>query len=206
MVTADFVHEWLWKPLKKPYSIATTNKELQEQGTIWFVVKKSREWYMSEYLTQGIKLGDVLHLQWPVGHLVDSGNLSHYLLLSVGSWLSPMIWLYNTLAEKQDTKIAMLYGERYLNQVLPSTRELFEKKNENTFHRLCLSKEDLSTTNDEWRMTSGYVQKQLDDAIEFLDTKDISVFICGKPEMVDDVKSQLLAKWIDIQNIKFEKY
>jgi ferredoxin-NADP reductase len=63
MVSSDFMHEGLGKPLKKPYSIATTNRELQDEGTIGFVVKKSREGFMSEYLTQGIKLGDVLHLQ-----------------------------------------------------------------------------------------------------------------------------------------------
>ncbi len=63
MLASDHNHTELQKPLKKPYSIATTNQELQEDGTIGFVVKKVREGYMSEYLTAGINIGDTLHLQ-----------------------------------------------------------------------------------------------------------------------------------------------
>ena len=212
MVSADHIHEGLGKQLKKPYSIATTNNELQTQWTIWFVVKKSREWFMSEYLTDKIAIGDVLHLQWPVGHLVDGWENTHYLLVSVGSWLSPMIGLYESIVAKQQntSKVAMLYGERYLNQVLPSTLELFSKNLENTMCQLFLSREDddFFKKNSIERPVSkkGYVQAGLDEAMEFLGTNDVSVFICGKPEMVDDVKAILIEKWVDVKNIKFEKY
>lgn len=209
MVSSDHIHEWLGKQLKKPYSIATTNHELQTQWTIWFVVKKSREWFMSEYLTEKIAIGDILHLQWPVWHLVDGWEHTHYLLVSVGSWLSPMIGLFESIVAKQQntSKVAMLYGERYLNQVLQSTLELFKKENENIFHRLCLSREEINDKMTEWQnYKKGYVQKQLDEAMEFLGTNDVSVFICGKPEMVDDVRMILSEKWVDAKNIKFEKY
>lgn len=206
MVSSDFVHEWLGKQLKKPYSIATTNQELQEQGTIWFVVKKSREWFMSEYLTQGIKVGDVLHLQGPFWHLIDTWKHKKYLLISVGSGLSPMIGLYNTITTNTNNKVAMLYGERYMSQVLPSTLELLWQTGENRFHRLCLSREENIISNDNLLFTNWYVQAQLDNALEFLGTKDVSVFICGKPEMVDDVRKILTDKWVDATNIVFEKY
>lgn len=204
MVSSDHIHEWLGKQLKKPYSIATTNDELQTKWTIWFVVKKSREGFMSEYLTEKIAIGDTLHLQWPVGHLVDGWEHTHYLLVSVGSWLSPMIGLYESIVAKQQntSKVAMLYGERYLNQVLPSTLELFSKEFENRKHMLFLSREEIQTPY----MYSWYVQTWMESALEFLGTIDISVFICGKPEMVDEVRTILVGKWIDAKNIKFEKY
>jgi ferredoxin-NADP reductase len=63
MVASDHTHEGLGKALKKPYSIATSNQELQEQGSIGFVVKKVREGFMSEYLTDTIQVGDIVHLQ-----------------------------------------------------------------------------------------------------------------------------------------------
>ncbi|MEI7477899.1 MAG: hypothetical protein WCJ81_05380 [bacterium] len=34
MISSDHTHPELGKPLKKPYSIATTNQELQEHGTM----------------------------------------------------------------------------------------------------------------------------------------------------------------------------
>jgi NAD(P)H-flavin reductase len=39
-----------------------------------------------------------------------------------------------------------------------------------------------------------------------LETKDISVFICGKPEMVDAMRIKLQEAWIYEGNIFFEKY
>jgi NAD(P)H-flavin reductase len=167
---------------------------------------------MSEYLTQKIAIGDTLHLQWPVWHLVDGWESTNYLLVSVGSGLSPMLGLYESIVAKQQdaTKVAMLYGERYLNQVLPSTLELFSKNLENAMCQLYLSREDndFSEKDSIKRPVSikGYVQSGLDEALEFLGWKDISVFICGKPEMVDDVKKILMEKGIAGEMIKFEKY
>ena len=210
MVSSDHIHEWLGKQLKKPYSIATTNHELQTQWTIWFVVKKSREWFMSEYLTEKIAIGDTLHLQWPVGHLVDGWEHTHYLLVSVGSWLSPMIGLFESIVAKQQNtcKVAMLYGERYSTHVLPSVNQIFSWTSDTTKNMLFLSREQELGTRDEGikNYREWYVQTGLDEAMEFLGTNDVSVFICGKPEMVDDVRKILSEKWVDAKNIKFEKY
>ena len=58
MIESTFNHKDLGKPLKKPYSIATTMDELQTQGTIGVVVKKTMDGFMSEYLTSEIAVGD----------------------------------------------------------------------------------------------------------------------------------------------------
>jgi NAD(P)H-flavin reductase len=111
-----------------------------------------------------------------------------------------MLGLYESIVAKQQdaTKVVMLYGERYLNQVLPSTLELFSKNLENTMCQLYLSREDndFSEKDNIKRPVSikGYVQSGLDEAMEFLGTTDISVFICGKPEMVENVKGILVEK------------
>ena len=134
------------------------------------------------------------------------------MLVSVGSGLSPMLGLYESIVAKQQStgKVVMLYGERYMNQVLPSTLELFSKNLENTMCQLFLSREDsdISQNTDTMRPVSekGYVQAGLEKAMTFLATKKISVFICGKPEMVDDVKGKLVEYGVDAGNITFEKY
>jgi NAD(P)H-flavin reductase len=123
-----------------------------------------------------------------------------------------MVGLYESIvAKQQDTgKVAMLYGERYLNQVLPSTLELFSKNLENTMCQLFLSRENddffEKKTIERPVSKKGYVQGGLNEALDFLGTKKISVFICGKPEMVDDVRRKLVDLGVDVECIKFEKY
>lgn len=213
MVSSDHNHPELQKPLKKPYSIATTNLELQEKGTIGFVVKKVREGFMSDYLTTGINIGDTLHLQWPVGHMTDTWAYDNYLLISVGSGLSPMIGLYESIVAKQQfSKVAMLYWERYADHVLPSTRELFAKEIDNTKKTIFLSREKDHHENNKNHesegqgYSDGYIQHGLDDALQFLWSANVSVFICGKPEMVDEVRGILEAHGITKEQVKFEKY
>jgi NAD(P)H-flavin reductase len=55
-------------------------------------------------------------------------------------------------------------------------------------------------------MKKGYVQDGLDSALEFLNTQDIIVFICGLPAMCDDVAQILQDKGIEKQRLIIEKY
>jgi ferredoxin-NADP reductase len=48
------------KSLKKPYSIASTHNHFLETKEVSFYVKKASENGMSNYLTQIVKVGDVL--------------------------------------------------------------------------------------------------------------------------------------------------
>jgi ferredoxin-NADP reductase len=48
---------------KKPYSIATTNRMIQEEKLIGFIVKKASEQGVSNFLTQTIQLGDSITMK-----------------------------------------------------------------------------------------------------------------------------------------------
>lgn len=210
MISSSHIHSELWKPLKKPYSIATTNEQLQTDWTIWFVVKKVRDGFMSDYLTRQAIVWDILYLQWPVWHMVDKNISGRYLLISTWSGLSPITSLYTALRKNPQNKIANLFGERYHAHVLPSVEKLFSENTDHIYHQLFLSKQEWLSSSwiqpksakySLWRM-----QGWLDNALAFLWTTDISVFICGKPEMVDDVRKILTEKWVDTSRIQFEKY
>lgn len=82
MIESVFNHTELGKPLKKPYSIATTNFEFQTKGTIGVIVKKTMDGYMSEYLTKGITVGTKIHITGPLGHMVNNKQHKKYLLIS----------------------------------------------------------------------------------------------------------------------------
>ena len=209
------------KKIKKPYSIATTNKQMQESKQIWFVVKKVSEAGMSHFLTQDIHMGDEIALTWPVWHYTDSQTHKNYLFISTWSGLSPNVWLFQHLVYESwaYTDIVQVFGEKTQADIVPEIHNIFtthwQKNVTNFFH---LSREAKSpplirggaigggVSNPTWNIRKPwYVQSSIPAALEILGT-ETSCFICGKPEMVDEVRALLQEAGIEKEDITFEKY
>lgn len=220
MIRAEKIVDENGKQIKRAYSLATTQSELKEKGTIWCIVKQTHTGGMSGYLTQEISIGDSISIDGPYGHMVNTWTYQKYLLVATGSGLSPILWLYKAIVAKQpEAQVAMLYGERYLNMLLPSVVEIFSKnlvkeegQNWKIMHSLYLSKEEIVNTEASFRNV-WHVQDWLDASVAFLwdgksewGSADVQVFICGMPAMVDEVKETLMAKWFSKEKIVFEKY
>ena len=61
----------------------------------------------------------------------DNEDRDSYLLVSVGSGLSPIRGLYQAIVTKQKfAKLVNIFGERFAEHVLPSTISEFEKNND----------------------------------------------------------------------------
>ena len=191
------------KQVKRSYSIATTPSYYLATGLIWFSIKRVEWWIFSTRATQIAKKWDQLHLTGPLGHMVDTGVNKNYLFICAGSWLSPIYALYNDLIteKKLHMKAAFLYGERHISHILPSVEAQLHQNTDPHVH----IQKFLSQDTHEWYQ-QGRLQIWLDTALTHIWTKDMSCFICGKPEMVSDVVEILLAKGIEKENIKFEKY
>ncbi len=142
MIESTFNHKDLGKPLKKPYSIATTQAELDRDGTIGVIVKKTMDGFMSEYLTKTVAVGDTIVVTGPLGHMIDKGENNRYLLVSTGSGVSPMVGLYTQLSKKTDASIVNIFGERYHHHILPSVEQTFSSDRDNVKHILFLSQDD----------------------------------------------------------------
>lgn len=188
------------KPLKKAYSIGSTNEQLQTQWTCTTLVKKTRDGGMSDYLTSKLQVGDIVKYTAPLWHLGKETKSENYLLISTGSGLTPIYSIYQTLITNNTyNKIAHIFGERYQDQLIEnivSSRHQTDK----TKHFLHLSQDQ----KDGWE--TGRIQASIDSALQFLDTQNIQVYICGKPSMVEDITTILWEKWILPENIAFEKY
>lgn len=221
MISSDHNHPELGKPLKKPYSIATTHNELANDGTIGFIVKKVRDGFMSDHLTTGIHTGDIVHLQGPLGHMTRKpgadGALPHaYLLMSVGSGLSPMVGLFHAIrAQQPDAMIEHIFGERYIDHVPHSLQVIMGgEPDAHIRHTLCLSRQHEKDpdyfVSAPAHIQQGYVQDTLtaawDRIIAVHKPANIAVFLCGKPEMVDSVRILLEEKGLAKEQIQFEKY
>ena len=82
--------------------------------------------------------------------------------------------------------------------------EAYTKMDDRIYNQICLSRE-MNTTYPSV-MRSGYVQGALDDALVFLSTDNITVFICGLPAMCDEVRDILLSKGFPKERLIIEKY
>ena len=170
---------------------------------------------MSDWLTHKIQIWETIEIKWPVGHYTDPQNHPNYLFVSVGSGLSPNLGLFQHLVyeSKKYHHIVNIFWERYQKHLVPYIQDIFlDHGQHNITNMFYLSQEDRSPFSFQERgwggeliYHSGHVQDWLEPAISLLGTQT-SCFLCGKPEMVDDVSSRLQAMGIAKSDITFEKY
>ena len=169
------------KALKKAYSIGSTNAQLQTDRTFTTIVKKTRDGGMSDYLTQKLHIGETVTCTAPLGHLAKESRHQTYLLISTGSGITPIYSIYQTLvASGQYDKIAHIYGERHQDFLIDSISSS-RQDSEHIKHFLYLSQDQKNGRQ------KGHIQASIDKALQFLDTKNIQVYSCGKPSMVEDI-------------------
>lgn len=193
------------KPLKKPYSIATTSSYFANEKEIGCVVKKVWTWWMSEHLVSELSLWWSVTLQWPVWHYVDSKQHTSYLFISVGSWFSPNVGLFDALIQHQSfSQITILHGERYFSHHVSSIHTRFTEISQSdervTYIPIFSKEKNLPIWGKSW-----YVQDHLDAVLQKC-WPNTSCFLCWKPEMVDEVRTLLQERWIEKEDISFEKY
>jgi len=196
---------------KRAYSIVSTYLEFKSSGEITFFVKRASEKGMSDYLTKLIQPGDELDMMWPFGHMTNDYSKDNYLFLAMWSGRASNIpLLRNILLEKKNyNKVYSVFGERYFSNIVMELKSMYDIDIENYQWVIYFSKENIDK---KWEKNGNliyhkwYIQKEIDKALEFIDSKEIKVFMCGKPVMVDEVVEILMKKGINRENILFEKY
>jgi NAD(P)H-flavin reductase len=208
------------KTIKRSYSIATTPQLLSDQWLIWFSIKRVEGGVFSTRATQVARTGDTLTMTGPLWHMTDDEQFDDYLLISAGSWLSPIYSIYHSLLQSsRSIRIANIFGERYFSHVLPCVHHdwveniwslswphidptLTPLLTPNNIYSQCFLSQD-----EHGGYMIGRVQLWLVNALDRLATTQIKVFICWAPAMVDEVRNLLIAEYgIDPTQIKFEKY
>jgi ferredoxin-NADP reductase len=159
---------------------------------------------MSDYLVTQLAVGDTIKLTGALGHMVDHHQAGNYLLMSIGSGLSPIYSLYNHLIDTSHfDRLVNIFGERYRDNVIDEVEQSFSLQSDRVKNLCYLSKEKNLTKH----RRLGYIQDGIHEAIEFLGiNENLHVFLCGKPEMVNDVIHILISAGLDKSQIAFEKY
>lgn len=204
MLETDRIKDHKGNDMKRAYSVGTTALQLRHEGIIGTIVKKTSEVGMSAFLVDDLAIGDQLQLHGPLGHFVDHKHTSNYLFVSVGSGVTPNYAHYTHLTREygQAVRIVHIYGERYADNVPHSLAQDFGQQSD-TIKNICFLSQEDHLPHGRHR---GHVQDGLEEALHFLGTDGIVCFLCGKPDMVDDVRTKLLDTGIHKEQIVFEKY
>lgn len=196
------------KSVKRSYSIATSPNYLKEEKKIGVIVKLVTWWLVSNKLLN-MKVGEKLKIIWPAWHMFLEENFKQYnhVLISTGSWLSPIYSILQTLIENNSKKNTInIFWERSNEYLIPQIISCLTMSKENIMSNIVLSRE----VKDIWySYTKWYVQVCLDKNMKEIKSRTgwTKRFICWQPAMVEDVYENLINKYdIEKDDISFEKY
>ena len=177
--------------VRRAYSLCSDPKS----GEVAVGVKKVYKGKMSTFLTEQVKVGDVLDVMPPKGRFILEDQ-KQVVGICAGSGVTPILSMMKTI--QNPAAFTLVYG----NKTQDDAMFLEEINKMNTSKHFAYSREDIdecfhSRINNE-------VLSQLAQEPSFL-TAD-AFFICGPGEMIDMAEAFLLENGVDNSKIHFERF
>ncbi len=157
---------------------------------------------VSSTFLHNLKEGDEVQAMGPLGKFTLPASLPRdVVFIATGSGIAPFRSMINDLiAQKTERKIQLLFGNRYIADVLYRKEwEALAAANPNFSHFFTLSRGE-----PEWRGARGYVQEKIAEFVPDPARKDF--YICGLVKMIDGVTEKLKALGVPAEQIHFERY
>ena len=171
----------------RAFSIASSPGE----DELLFVAKILPGGRASVWITDTIKEGSTVSLQGPFGRfLLNTETKNDYLFICTSTGNAPFrSQIIHSLQGGEKRRMDLIYGVRSEDRFFwVEEFEALAKKYEN-FH-LHLS---LSDPHEDWSKYHGRVQVVIEEVVADFSTKNI--YICGHPDMTNDVKKLCLEDW-----------
>ncbi|MDA1209320.1 MAG: FAD-binding oxidoreductase [bacterium] len=171
----------------RAFSIASSPDEEQ----LLFVAKILPDGRASLWITNGIKEGTTVSLQGPFGRFVlNTETKNDYLFVCTSTGNAPFrSQILHALHGGDKRRMDLIYGVRSKDRFFwVEEFEALADTYEN-FH-LHLS---LSDPHEDWSKYRGRVQAVAEEVVKDFSQK--SIYICGHPDMTNDVKRLCLEEW-----------
>lgn len=140
-------------------------------------------------------------LKWvgPTGHFVDSKKQNNKLYIGTGTGMVPLYFLVKDLLTKwYEKNLKIILGNRNVQDLYYIEKfEALRNQFSNFDFEIFLSREEKDWYQ-KWYVWDFLTQKNVELFQEF--------YICGNPNMVDEVEQKLKNAWIGDENIFREKY
>jgi len=191
----------------RSYSIASAPNSLD---TIELCIKLIENGHLTPKLWEK-KVGDFVEIKGPLGlFTLERATKEKLVFIGTGTGISPLLSMIIEELSKQNEildgdesesivktrEILLIFGERFENEILYNKEFENLAKNNPNFTFLPV----ISKPTSDWIGRCGHVQENLD----LIDPLNSDIFICGLPEMFDEVKNKLLDLGIDEKNIFHE--
>ncbi len=180
--------------VKRSYSVSSTPSD----SFIELFIKKYSGGQFSNYLFNDAKINDLLRVEGPKGIYVFPKDLPQNLIfISTGTGIAPNLSLIKSALKEgrvQSSQITLIHGQRTAKEHVYSLEETL---NEIEIIK-CTSRESVE----------GYVQGYVQDALKGLDVniKKSLVFACGNPQMIKELKAQMITMGLDERNFKSDVF
>lgn len=181
---------WFWRA----YSVL-----FKEGKKCFFIIKRlenGRGW-SKEICDYGT--GEVLRVVWPVGHFIDTKKEVNKLFIWTGTGMVPLYFIVKILLENGFQKnLKIILGNRtkedlyYISQF-----QEFKNKYLNFDFEVFLSREEVMWYN-EWYVGDFLTWENIKKFEEY--------YLCGNPNMVDEIVLKLKNSGVNDENILREKY
>jgi CDP-4-dehydro-6-deoxyglucose reductase, E3 len=178
------------KGIKRSYSISSTPSDSE----IELLIKKYTGGQFSNFLFNEAKVNDLLRIVGPKGTYILPKNLPQNLVfISTGTGIAPNLSLIKSAIKDgiiQSNQITLIHGQRTAKEHIYSLEETL-----NGIKIIkCTSRESVE----------GYVHGYVQDALKTLDlnVSDIIVYACGNPQMIKELKTQMITMGLEERNFK----
>ena len=182
------------KSIKRSYSIASTPSDSE----IALLIKNYVGGQFSNYLFNEAKINDFLRIEGPKGTYIFPKDLPQNLIfISTGTGIAPNLSLIKSALKEgrvQSSQITLIHGQRATNEHIYSVEEVLG----GIKIIKCTSRES----------AEGYVHGYVQDALKGLDLniKNSLVFACGNPQMIKELKAQMITMGLDERNFKSDVF
>lgn len=182
------------KDIKRSYSISSTPSD----SKIELLIKNYTGGQFSNYLFNEAKVDDLLRIEGPKGTYILPKDIPQNLVfISTGTGIAPNLSLIKSALKEgriQSSQITLIHGQRTAKEHIYSIEDTL---NEIEIIK-CISRESVE----------GYVQGYVQDALKGLDLniKNSLVFACGNPQMIKQLKTQMIAMGLDERNFKSDVF
>lgn len=186
------------RPIKRSYSIANMETDGVNSTYIEFVISYVDGGKASE-LFFNAEPGMEMEMNGPFGLLCLTDELpKRVFLVGTGTGVAPYRSMIEQIRTRTNTEFHILFGAQYLEDMFYLDDFKAIALLDHVHFHPCLSREEKSDC------FSGYVQHKLAELNPNPET-DIT-YLCGNPNMVDEVFEMLKNKDFGVKQVKREKY
>lgn len=191
-------------PYPRCYSIV--NAPMQVNQELHFFIQQVKDGSVSNWLTNTSHIGNEIQLSNAKGGCTSKSALQNGSLIfaATGSGLAPIVSLLNQqLAEQSNRSVELLIGANnesdlfYLDE-LRSIQSRWES--DFNIHTI------FSKSNSINHSPIGYIQDHLEKLINHIELHNADLFVCGNPNMVENVASKCQSLGMKPDQIHMDKF